>query len=130
MKLSVIRDRYTDKSTVGMADIDGVFQCYTLEPACHAEHPCIPAGTYKAKKGDSAHFGYTVILVLDVPKRTDIEWHVGNFPSSTKGCTVVGQTRDTDFVGNSERAFVELMSKLPDEFAVEYVDTDDPPEAT
>lgn len=128
--LTVNRDRYTDKSTVGMVDIDGIFQCYSLEPAREAEHPYIQAGQYKAKKGKSSKFGYTVIHVLDVPGRTDIEWHIGNYPSSTKGCTVVGQTRDTDFVGNSERAFLELMSKLPDEFDVEYVDTEEPPEAT
>ncbi len=130
MKVTVTRNIFTSKSTIGMVDIDGVFQCYCLEPPKREEKPCcIPAQTYQAKKRLSPHFKKTtvetkgmVVWIKDVPGFTDVEWHVGNFPEDTKACTLVGQNRGEDCVFNSGRAFTALMAKLPDEFEVTYLD--------
>lgn len=46
--------------------------------------------------------------VVDVPDRTDILIHPGNFPSDTLGCILVGQTKGTDYIGESRAAFDKL----------------------
>ena len=51
-----------------------------------------------------------------------IEIHPGNLPEQTEGCTLVGLTHGTDSVGLSDEAFVKLVSLLPADFQVCYVD--------
>lgn len=119
MKLTVTRYWFSPKSAIGMLDIDGVFECYTEEPA--PPHR-IPAGTYPGRMVWSNRFQRVTPHVYDVPGFTDIEMHNGNFPGDTRGCTLVGETRSTDFVGNSVKALDDLISKLPNDFEIEYVD--------
>lgn len=122
MKLvTITRNVFTDKSTGGMLDIDGLFVAYTLEPPVRAEKPCaIPNGTYIVKLLWSQRFQMMTPHVLNVPGFTEIEWHPGNRPENTEGCTLVGETRDTDYVGNSVLAFTKLLLSLADEFTVVY----------
>ena len=35
--------------------------------------------------------------------------HIGNKPSHTEGCILVGQTQSTDFVGNSTQAYQQVQ---------------------
>lgn len=61
---------------------------------------CIPPGEYLCKRIVSPRFGPT-FQIVDVPGRTEIVFHTGNFgyfplfskrvKSSTKGCVVVGE---------------------------------------
>jgi hypothetical protein len=119
----IARHWFTELSVSGLMDIDGVFQCYTLEPPQRAEKPCaIPAGTYQVILMWSNHFGRVTPHVLNVPGFTEIEWHHGNYPKDTEGCALVGTSRGPDVVLNSDQAFVEMMSKLPQQFEVEYID--------
>jgi Family of unknown function (DUF5675) len=127
--MSVLIQRLWDTplSTCGMLSVDAVFCCYTLEPPAGKR---VPPGTYKAKilasPKFSAMFGYQFFVprLLGVPGWPDleIEIHIGNYPDNTEGCTLVGQSHATDFVGNSREAFAELMAKLPQEFEVTYQD--------
>jgi len=108
-----------------MLDIDGFFSCYTEEPPRRAGKPyCIPAGLYQGKMLYSVHFQRLTPHILDVPGFEDIEIHPGNAPRDTHGCTLVGETRGTDFVGNSVLAFNTLVAQLPQEFEVEYKDSE------
>jgi hypothetical protein len=50
---------------------------------------CIPFGTYKAKKVLSNTFGWC-IQIINVPNRTSILIHQGNFYTNTEGCILVG----------------------------------------
>ena len=52
---------------------------------------CIPPGTYKAKKILSQTFGWC-IHILNVPNRSGILLHYGNFYTNTKGCILVGDS--------------------------------------
>ena len=123
MKATITRTRFTDKSVTGLLALDAVFQCYVLEPPQRAEKPCcIPAGTYQCILMWSSHFQRVVPHVLNVPGFTNIEWHHGNYPKDTEGCALVGTSRGPDSVLNSDQAFVEMMSKLPQQFEVEYID--------
>ena len=127
MKLATVtRVTFTDKSTAGHLDLDGIFNAYTLEPPTRADKPCaIPNGTYQVKLLWSDKFQMMTPHVLNVPGFTEIEWHPGNSPEDTDGCLLVGQTRELDWVGNSLVAFTKLLLLLPDDFEVAYVGTPD-----
>lgn len=143
MRLTVIRRQGAALSTPGSLDINGVFECYTLEPphrsaqerlaAPHAaaslQKPCaIPAGMYKIAFAFSPRFNTVTPRVLAVPGFTAIEIHWGNFPRDTHGCLLVGQTRAPDFLGNSREAFHALMARLApasaagESVTIEYLD--------
>lgn len=130
MQITVARLESTALSTPGKLSLDGVFQCVTLEPPQRksSDQPkpyCIPAGTYKVALLWSAHFNCLTPHVLDVPGFTEIEIHWGNYPKDTEGCCLVGRTAQTDFIGVSREAFIDLMQKLvpnKDNLSITYED--------
>jgi Family of unknown function (DUF5675) len=125
MLLSVHRMKYTDQSTQGMLAINGVMECYTLEPRhdrSQGKPYCVPAGLYDYSIFSSPRFGRNVIRVQDVPGFEDIEVHPGNYPRDTHGCCLVGRTEGVDFVGHSDDAFDELIGKITPVGQIEYID--------
>lgn len=131
MKVDVYRKIETSQSITGEFWIDGLYQCYYLEPSrltpVHPGHPCIQAGIYRVALTMSPHLGYICPEILNVPGRTAIRWHVGNFPKDVLGCCVVGTELGRDFVGNSRAAFEALMAKLQgQDIVAEYHDPDQP----
>ena len=137
MKLTITRQQGTALSTPGMLDIDGVFQCYTLEPRMDRSFGkpyAIPAGEYALALERSPHFsaimGYDFLTphVLDVPGFDYIEIHPGNKPADTIGCCLVGETRTAtapDWIGNSVQAFATLVARLKtckEPLTISYVD--------
>jgi hypothetical protein len=104
-------------SITGEFHIDGAGrQCFEMEPhrtnPVNAGHPCIPAGHYRVIRTMSPHLKYKTPEVLNVPGRTDIRWHIANYPKEILGCSAVGTTLATDFVGGSHTAFTDLMAIL------------------
>ena len=132
MKLSVIRSIFTPFSTGGDLKIDGVQFCYTLEPpkvpADGSKSILHPPGLFQAilyvspEWSEKRGYPFRVPLLQNVPGFTGIEIHIGNLPKDTKGCTVVGMTRNTDAVGYSEDTFFKLFHRLPETFEVEYTE--------
>jgi hypothetical protein len=116
MKVDVFRKVETSESITGEFWLDGVKECNYLEPSretpFYPGHPCIEAGTYRVALTLSPHLGYVCPEVLDVPGRTAIRWHIGNFPRDVLGCCVVGTAVGTNQVENSRSAFDALMTKL------------------
>ncbi len=116
MKVDVYRKVETSESITGEFWLDGVKECYYLEPSrytpFYSGHPCIEAGTYQVVLTMSPHLGYVCPEVLNVPGRTEIRWHIGNFPKEVLGCCVVGTAVGTNQVDNSRAAFDALMAKL------------------
>jgi hypothetical protein len=115
VKLVVQRDTFTANSTTGELSIDGVFECFTLEPRSDRSQGkpyCIPPGTYPILLQMSERFQMLTPHLQDVPGFTEIEIHPGNYPPDTEGCTLVGATSGTDMVGSSRLAFEALMAKL------------------
>jgi hypothetical protein len=105
MRILIEREHYGDKQTLGTLYLyDGprlVYKCKTLElPWKNNQRnvSCIPKGTYKARiVPNSPSFNYTHIDVLDVPNRTFIKIHRGNFYHQILGCILVGtEWRDID----------------------------------
>lgn len=118
VNLLIIRERFSDKSTIGKLYVNGEYFCYTLElPWLNNRRrvSCIPAGEYKVRlrlARESATRDYLHLLIQDVPNRTYILFHRGNKPSHTKGCILVGQTFEQDFVYNSTLAMDLLMKEI------------------
>jgi len=131
MKVDIYRKVETSESITGEFWLDGVQQCFYLEPSrtapFHPGHPCIDAGIYKVELTMSPHLQYICPEVLDVPGRTAIRWHIGNFPKDVLGCCVVGTAVGENLVSNSKVAFAALMAKLQDQdITAEYHDPQPP----
>lgn len=76
---------------------------------------CIPQGLYECEVVYTQKFG-RVPLVKDVPGRTDILLHIGNFAKDTTGCILVGNYRQYAGLRDSKSAMGNLLIELPDRF--------------
>ena len=118
VNLLVIRETFTDKSTIGNLYLNGEWLCDTLElPYLDNQRSisCIPEGQYKARlrtARESATRNYLHLLVEDVKDRSYILVHIGNFPKDTRGCILVGIGREQDRVKNSTLAMDLLMKEI------------------
>jgi Family of unknown function (DUF5675) len=116
MQLKVVRQIFTQNSTIGQLYVDGQFECYTLEDVVRPEkvygETAIPAGLYAVTINVSARFGTRLPLLQNVPEYTGVRIHPGNTKADTLGCILVGQTKSTDSIGASRAAFAALMPKL------------------
>jgi len=118
VNLLLIRDTFTEKSTIGKLFINGEFFCDTLEnPYINNERniSCIPAGLYKVRlrlARESATRDYLHLLVQDVPNRSYILFHRGNTAKDTSGCILVGNGRQQDAVNNSRLAMDLVIKEI------------------
>lgn len=78
-------ERTKDDGTFGNILIDEKWVCMSREP-----FDCIPEGSYHVVADDAGRWRY--FRVLDVIGFTDVEWHLGNKKSDTKGCILTGMT--------------------------------------
>lgn len=103
---------------------NGEFVAYTLEPMWADNRPkvsCIPLGSYKAVRHVSPKFGET-FLFLDVPGRSEIVIHRGNYPKNTEGCVLLGLWQRSDgAVLESRAAISKFLSACRDENEIEIV---------
>lgn len=84
---------------------------------------CIPAGIYHAKKHTSPKFKESFWL-QDVPGRSEILIHIGNFTREILGCVLVGDShKDIDKDGiidvkNSRKTLNHLYKLMPNDFKI------------
>ena len=99
----LIRQTTSDNGTFGVLVFDD-FVCHTLELPWRNNEinvSCIPCGDYICKKRYSPNFKYDCYLLEDVPGRTWIQFHRGNWAgdkskgklSDVLGCILVGSKR-------------------------------------
>ena len=118
VNLLIIRETFTEVSTIGNLYLDGEWLCDTLElPYIDNQRSisCIPEGQYKVRlrtARESATRDYLHLLVEDVPNRDYILFHIGNSAKDTRGCVLVGIGREQDFVKNSTLAMGLLMKEI------------------
>ena len=121
-----IKRWYHKDCTIGRLTLSGGFQCFTLELPWLENMPnvsCIPAGTYKAFKRISSRNG-PVFELRNVPQRSSIQCHSGNYTRQIEGCILAGSSvtfLDADAVpdvANSKDTLARLLALLPDEFEV------------
>ena len=114
MTFTLTRHAPGTHSTLGDLTLEGsYFHLYTLEPGTdRVDFPRIPTGTYEVIMRESAKQGCRVPGLVNVPGRTDIEMHIGNYPHDTLGCQLVGYTLGADYVGVSRPAFGALVALI------------------
>lgn len=125
METLLIDTWVTEDCTVGRLSYAD-FRCLTLELPWedNAQNiSCIPEGEYLAIQYYSPKHG-DVILLKDVPNRTMIEIHPGNYTRQIQGCILVGDSikyldgDDILDVTNSRNTMNKIMTILPEEFIV------------
>lgn len=87
MKILLTRLDVTDYGIFGRLKADE-FECVTLE----RHDIAIPVGTYKVTLYKSPVHGL-VPLLHDVPGKSMIEMHEGNYEHNSKGCILLGRSR-------------------------------------
>lgn len=120
MKVTIDRLTEGEKQTEGLLTVyngeEKIFNCYTLELPWldNAKRiSCIPKGTYNVEKRQSTKYKHH-FHILDVPNRSYILIHQGNYNWHTKGCILVGKTL-TDINADGLRdttSSVATMNKL------------------
>ena len=118
INLLIIREEFTEESTIGNLYLDGEWLCDTLElPYIDNQKSisCIPSGQYKVRlrlARESATRNYLHLLVEDVKDRTYILFHRGNAAKDTRGCILVGIGREQNRVKNSTLAMELLVKEI------------------
>jgi len=118
INLLLIRDTFSDLSTLGELFLNGERMCDTLENPWldnQKNISCIPAGIYDVRlrlARESATRDYLHLLIQDVPNRSFILIHRGNFPSQTQGCVLVGLGSQQNAVNNSVLAMDLLIKEI------------------
>lgn len=106
-----MREPASEKSVKGELFTNGSYFCLTLE----RPEVMIPRGTYPVKMLWSEHFQQNVPHILNVPGRSAIEMHYGDFPADTKGCVLVGYRDGDDSISQSRDALADLCKLLEDD---------------
>ena len=136
--LLLIRDTFSEKSTIGKIYLNGEFMSYSLELSWRDNRrniSCIPDGKYSVRlrtAKESATRDYLHLLVQDVPDRGYILMHIGNYASSdwpegdktdTKGCILTGCAiaDKPDTIWESKVAHTALLNTLIEEEIAEDI---------
>ncbi len=128
------REQSDDKKTVGRFLLFNENGEIKRDRAClelpwkenSPDESCIPEGEYEVKAKKSKKFGDLAFEIQDVPGRTDILMHVGNFTRESRGCQFLGwHFVDIDGdgitdVANSEKTMKDLRS-LADKFTYKII---------
>lgn len=131
MIIDVIRNVFTNDSTIGEMYIDGKFFCYTLEDKDRAlyqsqsvdeikkvkvqDNTAIPYGKYFITLSPTTLKGVgeldgKLLSIEDVKGFASIKIHSGNTKEHTRGCILVGETKSKNFIGNSKKTVAKLMT--------------------
>ena len=118
--IELIRMEEGPDGTFGILKIDKRIFCATLEPRDmlnKLDVSSIPGPQQYLCRKRLSRFGET-FEVLDVPGRTGILFHAGNFIRQTKGCILLGQHHDKlrieRGVMNSGNTFARFMAEMKD----------------
>lgn len=134
MKATITRDKLQEAQTLGtlvLTDEEGnkLFSCKTLElPWLNNKRneSCIPLGNYKVITRQSARYNKHY-HIQDVPGRSFVLIHIGNFYTQTKGCILVGKklvdinSDGYKDVTNSKTTLHKLLKLAPEGFTLEIV---------
>ena len=116
MNLELVREDFSDTTTIGRLYVDGRFECYVLEDAVRDKkiphETAIPYGRYELTVSYSPRFGRYLPLLLNVPNFSGIRIHSGNNHKDTEGCLILGQVKSEEQVLNSRKAFDLFYPKL------------------
>lgn len=82
---------------------------YTVEPPWRenlTNVSCIPEGSYICRPGYFNGGGYPAVDILNVPGRSGVKFHIGNWVRNTQGCPLVVTKHDSVFDSKRGRAYM------------------------
>ena len=133
LRIKIERYDHGKKQTLGrLFVLDGkrvVYTCHTLELPWKNNQfqvSCIPEGTYKVVRRTSARFKNHFHLT-NVPDRSLILIHAGNYYTDILGCILVGKgladlNKDgLKDVTSSKATLTDLLAQMPSNFEIEIV---------
>lgn len=132
-KAVLIRAKQERKQTMGSFHLFKgpveIYEAAAIELPYKGNQPnisCIPLGTYQVKKAKSPRYGIS-FQVQDVPGRTHILIHAGNYYQDTKGCILLGaKFKDINRDGlkdvSNSRVMVNALMQLADEFILNIIE--------
>jgi hypothetical protein len=117
MNLILIRNVYTDKSTIGDLLVDNEYFCHALEDVVRKPgekifgKTAIPTGKYEVVLSMSNRFKKLLPELLNVPGFAGVRIHGGNTSDDTDGCIVVAKNIiNNDLVqGNCTQQLIDLL---------------------
>lgn len=121
MEIKLIRETFTETSTIGSLFVNGIFFCYTLEDKDRKlesggekvyAKTAIPRGEYNLVMSFSNRFQKYLPEIQNVPQFAGIRIHSGNTAENSEGCILLGTTKTPDFVGNSKIAVAAFIKKI------------------
>lgn len=116
MELKLIRETFTEDSTIGKLYVNGAFHCFTLEDKVRdvkiKSITAISKGKYEVAITFSNRFQQLMPLLLNVPNFEGVRIHWGNYSKDTDGCILVGTTKGVNMIGNSRTAYTKLLTLL------------------
>lgn len=128
MKIKVIREVFTDKSTIGSLYLNDVFFCYTLEDKDRGLDQsqsvftiqakklfgitAIPYGKYPLIVNKSPKFGRLLPRLQGIKGFDGVLIHRGNSAEHSHGCILVGYKKGVDCIMESTKAEADLITIL------------------
>ena len=128
MKIKVVRETFTDKSTIGSLYLNDVFFCYTLEDKDRGLEQsqsliiiqakklfgitAIPYGNYPLIVNKSPKFGRLLPRLQGIKGFDGVLIHRGNSAEHSHGCILVGYKKGTDCIMESTKAEADLITIL------------------
>ncbi len=128
MKIDIVRDTFTNASTIGKMYINDTYFCNTLEDVDRDllstttlkeikdikiyGQTAIPYGRYEVILSYSDKFKRYLPLLLNVPGYAGIRIHAGNTSVDTLGCILVGEKREKDKILESTKAMTRLLTLI------------------
>lgn len=114
MRLELVRDAQVEgtKAVPGRLYVDGEFFGYTLENADYIVAP----GSWPIFSQVSPSFGKSKVYI-EVPGRSGIMFHGGNFAEQTRGCILIASSRptpDTIIGDQSDTLAARFAADAPD----------------
>ncbi len=88
-RLRIIRVERSEAGLIGVLLIDGVVECFTLQPDPADTHFSIPVGIFPCRRYHSAKYPDTFEIL--VPGHTALLFHSGNVEADTHGCVLLGE---------------------------------------
>ena len=117
MEGAIWRRWYTGESTCGEFYLGSTQECVTLERpwmggANTPDLAAIPEGRYRVQMYKSPSFGMWLPKLMDVPGRSDILMHAGNWAKDVKGCIALGMGHGVDYISGSQAACGIVIPKI------------------
>lgn len=118
MLLKLVRAEKNSRATIGKLYVNGQWECFTLEDTVRPAgekiygETAIPVGKYRVTVNYSNRFKRLLPLLHNVPQFEGVRIHPGNHPEDTEGCILVGRSKGSNVVHESQLAFKSLFPKI------------------